>query len=100
MARGRDSKPSEQKFKGFRDSQTTRQKGNRKDTKRWCKGVPGREHIKEWIMRPDTLLPSGNKIAYGSYIFTCTICGREFDYCWPVFIGFTTKRVCKCGHHG
>lgn len=39
-----------------------------KDTKSWCKGVPGRFHRGEWFEKP-----------WGWSYFTCTVCGRGLD---------------------
>lgn len=66
----------------------------KKDTKRWCKGKVGREHVKEWRLNRRQILWPGRR---GWYSLTCTACGREFDFCTD----WTGKKgKCKCGHHG
>lgn len=55
---------------------------HKKDTKRWCRGKVGVEHIPEWVKNPYM------------YVYACTSCGKHFDFC---FEWLTEK--CKCGHH-
>lgn len=63
---------------------------NHKDTKKWCKGVKGREHEYEWKLT--------NKFPpdWGWYDLACKKCGKHKDYCTkPLWGNFS----CKCGHH-
>ena len=45
----------------------------RKDTKRWCRGVVGREHKPEW--RP---LWGGTRFQ----VQLCVVCGKHLHYSW------------------
>lgn len=61
---------------------------SKKDTVRWCKGVEGREHVKEWLQRAESYLHDWQTL-------TCLNCGKTFDSRWPC-------RECgqfKCGGH-
>ena len=63
---------------------------SRKDTKRWCKGIVGREHKAEW--------QENRRYPWGWYAFVCTACRKELDYCRPIkWSG--GKDPCKCDHH-
>lgn len=57
----------------------------RKDTKRWCRGKAGVEHVKAWV--PD------QRLGLRWWNFQCTSCGRLFGWC-AAFGG-----TCRCGHH-
>lgn len=81
-----DRQYREGRFKGKQCSPVTRRRGNSRDTKRWCKGVEGREHQKQWI-------PSHKLRDW--YDLKCTACEKQFDYC----SGFFKTDRCKCGHH-
>ena len=92
----------EKKFKGFVCTPPARYKTNKKDTRRWCKGVVGREHVKEWKSFAD--IPHADRIVNGEHVFNdwfelvCTVCGKEFDCCY--FTEWRRKRfTCKCGKH-
>ena len=66
----------------------------KKDTKRWCRGKAGVEHVKEWVLDRRW----GNRPGRtGWYNFQCTSCGRQFEWCTD-YLG--TRDRCKCGHHG
>lgn len=69
----------------------------KKDTKRWCRGKVGIEHKKKWALnrRMDHSLTT--KRPNTCWTFSCTECGKEFDYCTE-YLGRGGK--CKCGHHG
>lgn len=61
---------------------------SKKDTARWCKGIVGREHIKEWLQRAESYLHDWQTL-------TCINCDKQFDSRWPC-------RDCgqfKCGGH-
>lgn len=56
--------------------------GSRKDTKRWCRGVVGREH------KPVCVSYNELKHSDASYpkewrVLVCETCRREMDYYWP-----------------
>ena len=66
----------------------------KKDTKRWCRGKVGAEHVKAWVLDRRYSTKTGRT---GWYNFQCTECRRQFGFCTD-WIG--TRRRCKCGHHG
>lgn len=48
--------------------------GSKKNTKKWCRGVVGREHKPECKPWPSS----------GSWkVLACTSCGKHLDYYWP-----------------
>ena len=57
---------------------------SKKDTRRWCRGKPGREHVRRWTI----------KRAIVSYnLDACADCGREFRFCY----GPWQRGGCICG---
>jgi hypothetical protein len=50
----------------------------KKDTKRWCKGVVGREHVTEWKNK----YPSFRQCIH---VLTCKTCGKEVRYYMPKY---------------
>lgn len=82
-------------YKGAKCLGVTRAKGNKKDTKRWCRGVPGREHRKEWVLDQRYQCFPYRDMRWFSY--RCTVCEKEFDYCYAS--GRIFSKVCKCGNH-
>lgn len=58
--------------------------GNKKNTKKWCKGVRGREHVPECVCY--------GKFKHASYLndwklLVCKVCKKELDYYTPCFWG-------------
>ena len=50
--------------------------GNNKDTKRWCKGVVGREHHGKWVEWLHIGVTTGTrKVLYER--LKCTVCGKH-----------------------
>ena len=70
---------------------------NHKDTKKWCKGVKGREHNYVWA--PDLRHCYGNDPMW--YKHECTKCNKQNDYCffWDTQYSLLPGRPCKCGFH-
>lgn len=70
---------------------------NHKDTKKWCKGVKGREH--NYIWTPDFRHCWNGKADW--YKHECTKCTKQDDYCycfdWESF--YNLGKLCKCGFH-
>jgi hypothetical protein len=63
-----------------------------KDTKRWCKGKPGREHKPGWIHK-------GTWIRWQEWVKGCEVCGKQ-DWRGRC-LGFVWKTVgCSCGPLG
>jgi len=54
-----------------------RRKPAKKDTKRWCKGVEGREHKPSWQPRNAAWAASQWRD------FKCDACGKVLDTWWP-----------------
>ena len=54
--------------------------GSKKDTKRWCRGVVGREHKPE--CRPYSDPPTPYSAAWR--LLVCSTCGRHLDWWMPV----------------
>lgn len=79
------------KFKGKVCSPLTRRSGNSKDTKLWCKGKIGREHVKEWR----TSNKHNHRVKWMELL--CVNCEKRFDYCCEWLAG--RGEVCKCGFH-
>ena len=52
---------------------TSKPKKSSKDTKRWCKGVEGREHDLTCFQKTDTLK---------TFVLYCRNCGKEEDVWW------------------
>ena len=75
------------KVKNDPDAVAHKQPG-KKDTKRWCKGKVGREHVKEWQVRHEFYL---HDLQY----LLCINCGKVFDYRYPC----TECGEFKCGGH-
>lgn len=52
-----------------------------KNTKRWCRGVVGREHQSKWVSYNEanrtTFAPANWKI------LQCEVCRKQLDYHWP-----------------
>lgn len=65
----------------------------RKDTKRWCRGKVGVEHVYVWTddARFDYFDERDNRGGLPR-VLSCTACGRQKDWCW----GATD---CRCGAH-
>jgi len=75
-------------------------RSNHKDTKKWCKGVKGREHNYVWV--PDLRHHySGHPTYPAWYKHECTKCQKQDDYCWPACWNDRDdiKDRCKCGFH-
>jgi hypothetical protein len=66
-------------------------RSNHKDTKKWCKGVKGREHDYKWGL--SNKFPAN----WDWYDLACTKCGKHKSYCTKTFFGIKDK--CKCGFH-
>lgn len=49
----------------------------KKDTKRWCRGVVGREHKLNWVPHP------GVNPKFGAKVLLCKACGKHMEYFWP-----------------
>jgi hypothetical protein len=48
----------------------------KKNTKKWCKGIEGREHkVIHWV----------EKNRWGSYVDKCENCGKEMKHYWKRF---------------
>lgn len=56
------------------------QGGSRRDTKKWCRGVVGREHTPE-----ATNYTELKRLTYceGWQVLVCTTCKKELDHYWP-----------------
>lgn len=62
----------------------------RKDTRRWCGGKIGREHVKAWRRGS---LPGWSDLA-------CEACGKRFAYCYAGSpLAQSLGVVCICGTH-
>ncbi len=72
---------------------------SKKDTKHWCKGKVGREHKLEWIDAPNQHYSEWmRQHDIERYkIRTCTVCGKQFEYCWNST--WSGKQDCICGLH-
>lgn len=66
-------------------------RSNHKDTKKWCKGVKGREHEYKWQ------LTNKYPASWEWYEDTCQKCGKQRDYCISSIECLAGK--CKCGFH-
>ncbi len=53
-------------------------KGRKKDTKRWCKGVSGREHVTATKEERFDLL-NGKCLYLGMKLY-CTVCGKDIAW--------------------
>lgn len=58
---------------------------SRKNTKRWCKGKPGREHAFVW--------ERSHRFA-DTNVYRCAACGKEADWCLGDLL---TYKKCHCG---
>lgn len=55
----------------------------KKDTKRWCKGVVGREHQGEWVKHEYEMTVAGTrKIIWLWNVKKCKVCGKQLEYDW------------------
>jgi hypothetical protein len=72
-------------------------RSNHKNTKKWCKGVKGREH--NYIWTPDLRHSYGDKALWSKH--ECTKCQKQDNYCffWDAENSFKLDRPCKCGFH-
>ena len=61
---------------------------NKKNTKRWCKGVVGREHHLIWV--------KSRRHFSTTMVLLCDVCKKELDYCWW---SKWSQKPCKCGFH-
>jgi hypothetical protein len=59
-------------------------RSSKKNTRRWCRGKVGREHVRRWTIKPGI-------ITYN--IEACSECDREFRYCF----GPLQRGGCICG---
>lgn len=57
------------------------QSGSSKDTKRWCRGVVGREHLPTCVDFADVKGEVYRK--YGWKVLRCSVCSKHLDYYWP-----------------
>lgn len=57
--------------------------GSKRNTKRWCRGVVGREHKLE--CRPYT--PGDTGIFKGWRILACVVCGKQVDHYYASALG-------------
>jgi len=66
-------------------------RSNHKDTKKWCKGVKGRQHDYKWQL--------SNKFPTSCewYEDVCQKCSKHRNYC--VSMDWTLSKICKCGFH-
>lgn len=55
--------------------------GNKKDTKRWCKGVVGREHKLQCVRYQEY---KNSAIGKDWRLLLCTECRKELDYWYPM----------------
>lgn len=60
---------------------------SRKDTKNWCKGKIGREHLPEWIVKYwRHTFTRGRSITWGKRReLTCMVCGKVIKIVWSQF---------------
>ncbi len=58
-----------------KSEETTPGKGRKKDTKRWCLGKPGREHVGV-CMRASPFVIRGRDIRAEDRQLCCSVCGR------------------------
>src|ERR1035437_347157 len=72
-------------------------RSNHKDTKKWCKGVKGREHNYVWVLDPRRCWNGSNDW----YKHECTQCTKQDNYCWisDWEIRYDLQSRCKCGFH-
>ena len=72
-------------------------RSNHKDTKKWCKGVKGREHNYVWALDLRRCWNGSNDW----YKHECTKCQKQDDYCviWNWQIDNNLVEKCKCGFH-
>lgn len=54
--------------------------GSKKDTKKWCRGVVGREHSPQCRSYNET---KNYKLSNEWKILVCTKCGKHLDYYFP-----------------
>jgi hypothetical protein len=59
----------------------------KKDTIKWCKGIVGREHVKEWKPRPEPYLKDCRELV-------CINCEKKFDY---FYSGWSKSENHNCG---
>lgn len=59
--------------------------GNKKDTKRWCRGVVGREHDAEWVSYSELNHSMGwfMRVFSGWKILRCKKCGKQLRHKYP-----------------
>ena len=53
-------------------------KKKRKDTKHWCKGKKGKEHVLKCMTHEEAKGPSHMALASWRYL-VCTVCGKELE---------------------
>ena len=55
--------------------------GGKRNTKKWCRGVVGREHKPVCVNYSD--LKGSPTIYKGWKVLACDKCGKHLDYWWP-----------------
>lgn len=68
----------------------------KKDTKRWCLGKVGRQHVLAWERNARFNHIPGRPDHEAWWSETCVNCRKEFRYCYRAF-GRT--KPCACGRH-
>ena len=71
----------------------------KKDTRHWCKGKKGVEHVLAWIDWPNECYTNWMKDRHieRCKVRACTVCNKQFEICFnSVWSG---KQNCICGLH-
>jgi hypothetical protein len=68
---------------------------NKKDTKKWCRGKAGVEHVKHW----QPMFPYSISKILDTYKEVCSTCGKQFRYCshWYYNTWHRREMECICG---
>lgn len=70
------------------DISPTKPLGGKKDTRRWCKGKRGREHVLKCVSYNEVKHNNPSPASWTKFtmfwkILICTVCGKELDHYYP-----------------